>query len=611
MWISRIRVTGGFLSNLDMRLAPGLNVIIGPRGAGKTTLLELLRHALGVRHADDSRDARQDKLVGTLLGAGEVILDLRTSDRELRVVVDASGAGRSEGTSRAALVLGQNELEHIASSAESRLALIDLRASTVPPASSSLDRAAQITRQLAEIRAERETLVDQLKQRVSLVADRQELMAQEAALLARGSASLTTERAKLTAREDELRELEQWSVQSHRYAEQLVVVYDEIAALQERIDGLVTDGMPPEFIKQGSSDLDRLRDALKASGQFSESLSLTLVRIAEANQQREMQLRLEAAPIRSRLDEAEKGLGEVTARLRNIEGQLGRLELIQGEVELIERQYRQLSHIREDAVAGSELEQEARYRARLGVADAVSSLLEGRVQVTIEHLANADHFRQLLNDLLHGSGLQYRAISENISRTILPRTLVEMIEASDVEGLSRSAEIPESRAARVISQLDDEKHLFELMRVQLEDRADFFLQDGSTRKGVEMLSTGQKCAVTLPIALTEHSRALLLDQPEDHLDNAYLVSTIVGALRDRTSSGAQTIVATHNANIPVLGEAEVVASMNSDGKRGYVTKVGRFSAPMIVDDITDLMEGGVEAFRRRARFYEANSSDFR
>ena len=59
MWISRIRVTGGYLHGLDVTLSRGLNVIVGPRGAGKTAFLELLRHAVGAQHADRSPDAER------------------------------------------------------------------------------------------------------------------------------------------------------------------------------------------------------------------------------------------------------------------------------------------------------------------------------------------------------------------------------------------------------------------------------------------------------------------------------------------------------------------------------------------------------------------------
>lgn len=142
-----------------------------------------------------------------------------------------------------------------------------------------------------------------------------------------------------------------------------------------------------------------------------------------------------------------------------------------------------------------------------------------------------------------------------------------------------------------------------LAEATLDDRVDFRLIDGAVQKSVEDLSTGQKCAVTLPIVLTEGSRILILDQPEDHLDNAYLVKNIITSLTMREQRNAQTIVATHNANIPVLGSAELVLSLESDGTRGFIANLGSFEEQPIVETITGLMEGGREAFLRRADFY--------
>jgi ABC-type bacteriocin/lantibiotic exporter with double-glycine peptidase domain len=118
-----------------------------------------------------------------------------------------------------------------------------------------------------------------------------------------------------------------------------------------------------------------------------------------------------------------------------------------------------------------------------------------------------------------------------------------------------------------------------------------------------MLSTGQRCSLVLPLLLSEQQRTLILDQPEDHLDNAYLVDNTVMKLRSR-SRHAQTIVVTHNANIPVLGNADQVVALQSDGRRGYVFEVGPLNSPRIVDAITSLMEGGSEAFSLRASFYQ-------
>jgi hypothetical protein len=58
---------------------------------------------------------------------------------------------------------------------------------------------------------------------------------------------------------------------------------------------------------------------------------------------------------------------------------------------------------------------------------------------------------------------------------------------------------------------------------------------------------------------------------------------------------------THNANIPVLGEADLVVVMNSDGKRGYIEKTG--SLDECRSEIIDLLEGGEEAFELRRKRY--------
>lgn len=103
--------------------------------------------------------------------------------------------------------------------------------------------------------------------------------------------------------------------------------------------------------------------------------------------------------------------------------------------------------------------------------------------------------------------------------------------------------------------------------------------------------------------MSERDRSLILDQPEDHLDNAFLVSNVVNGLVGRTLGGAQTIVATHNANIPVLGAADKVIVLHSDGTTGAVDVQGPFDVPDVVDRITRIMEGGREAFARRSYFY--------
>jgi hypothetical protein len=93
-----------------------------------------------------------------------------------------------------------------------------------------------------------------------------------------------------------------------------------------------------------------------------------------------------------------------------------------------------------------------------------------------------------------------------------------------------------------------------------------------------------------------------MDQPEDHLDNGFVVETVVKAIQSRPADD-QLIVASHNANIPVLGEASRVVVLESDGQTGGVASADELDADDSVEAITRIMEGGREAFQLRGAFY--------
>ncbi len=183
--------------------------------------------------------------------------------------------------------------------------------------------------------------------------------------------------------------------------------------------------------------------------------------------------------------------------------------------------------------------------------------------------------------------------------------LVEKVENQDAAGLAELVDIPIDRAQAVISYLFD-RDLTALLVAPVEDAADLRLLDGTGYKAAANLSIGQRCTAVLPILLRSRSDVLIVDQPEDHLDNAFVSGALVSTLRKR-SLDAQFIFASHNANIPVLGEADRIIHMDSDGKRGFVRHQGPLDDPASVRAVTDVMEGGEEAFRRRAAFYASHA----
>lgn len=120
-------------------------------------------------------------------------------------------------------------------------------------------------------------------------------------------------------------------------------------------------------------------------------------------------------------------------------------------------------------------------------------------------------------------------------------------------------------------------------------------------KDASELSRGQKCTALLPLLLARRRTPLVIDQPEDNLDNHFIFRTVVGSIR-QLKERRQMIFITHNANIPVLAEADMIVVMGADGNTGRVEKVGTLDECQ--QEIIDLLEGGKEAFERRRLRYE-------
>jgi chromosome segregation protein len=95
---------------------------------------------------------------------------------------------------------------------------------------------------------------------------------------------------------------------------------------------------------------------------------------------------------------------------------------------------------------------------------------------------------------------------------------------------------------------------------------------------------------------------LIVDQPEDSLDNKFVYDEVVRLLR-REKEKRQFIVATHNANIPVLGDAELILALEAAGERGWVEQSDSIDNSDVQEAVKKILEGGKEAFERRREKY--------
>lgn len=116
------------------------------------------------------------------------------------------------------------------------------------------------------------------------------------------------------------------------------------------------------------------------------------------------------------------------------------------------------------------------------------------------------------------------------------------------------------------------------------------------------LSDGQKNTAVLVLLLAQAGGPLVIDQPEDELDSNFVYRELIPMLR-RVKNSRQIIVATHNANLPVNGDAELVYALEARDGHGCVLGQGGLDKSEVTNAILDIMEGSEEAFRKRREKY--------
>ncbi|HPY75047.1 MAG TPA: hypothetical protein PLB63_06505 [Planctomycetota bacterium] len=126
-------------------------------------------------------------------------------------------------------------------------------------------------------------------------------------------------------------------------------------------------------------------------------------------------------------------------------------------------------------------------------------------------------------------------------------------------------------------------------------------------KPLENYSIGQRASALLLLILNQQdSDVIIIDQPEDDLDNQVIYKEVIKTIKEKKQH-MQFIFATHNANIPVLGDAEMVISTkdeSGDDNKKISVESGSIDCPTIQRNIIEIMEGGEEAFKNRKIIYD-------
>lgn len=132
--------------------------------------------------------------------------------------------------------------------------------------------------------------------------------------------------------------------------------------------------------------------------------------------------------------------------------------------------------------------------------------------------------------------------------------------------------------------------------------------NGTMMRDVELLSLGQKVVAVLTFLFeygkyTNDNTPLVIDQPEDNLDNQYIYKNLVQSLR-QIKNNRQIIIVTHSSTIVTNADAEQVIVLESDNDKGWIEKSGYLSNKTIMRHIVNYLEGGEPSFNHKMNMYK-------
>jgi len=616
--VSSLRVTGGFLGGVVLELADGLNCLIGGRGTGKTTALELLRFGLGLMpdpKAHPQRYRAIEALVKANLGGGRLSIELRTrtgmrytAERgaaEAVQIVNEAGTAVPVSLDRdqifGADVFSQNQIEEIASNPAAQLALLDR---FVEGETQAIARELELVqRQLDQMSVDLRRLdaeIDDLSARASELPVIEERLKGVAQAGGPDAAKINAAHAARAARAREAQVAAQLAAAVHRAASDTTAAATAFRAqVEAQLDRTVRAGASGDLFAALEADVQAFDRALAAAAASIGGAAAT----ADAAIKRHHATLLERhavqeADYRKVISEFEEEGGRAAERVA-LQGNLAEAVTAAKQKQARDTQRQDLRAKRGELLAQMSELRDRRFAARKRVAERLTQQLSS-IRVTVAQAADSQSYRDLIARALKGSAIKQNVAAERLAEVFLPIELARAVVNGDIAMVAERTGFDDERSRKVCDALRADGCAYEIESVDLEDVPRIELLDGGTYKQSPNLSTGQRCTTILPILLVQSERPLLIDQPEDNLDNAFIYDTVVQALRAAKGT-RQVIFVTHNPNIPVLGEADRVFVFESDGQHARVRRVGNVDD--CKEDIETILEGGREAFlQRKARY---------
>jgi recombinational DNA repair ATPase RecF len=608
-WIEAIHIEGGFLQDTWLEFSPECNMFIAVKGSGKTSVLECLRFALGVKIPTSKTDQVTRHLQHILGPSGRVQVMMTRKDGQQILVerkvnepfmsLSFEHGEPSQVTDLHAFgfdaqILGWGEIEEAANDSAIRRRYLDEIAGS---------------ESIQEFDNTISNLQVQLQQQHNL-----------AHLDFKTYESLSRQVAELQRKKTKLKQLQ--DAQIIEMLQEYELVAAQVTSFQRTVQALdgsdqrATQNLSglyqPASIEPLRQNSPLLAELSAAVGSF-DSLGVTLqtkgVEIAQSIQGILVTLR----------EQLTQTISAKQAFDEKFEQAKGKLDPEQRQ--LLD-QHRQVAD-ETSALPGlisEHLAKQQAIRDRLQSLHQICNMLAGEVekrtrtrQAAVETLSVK--LEQHSVRLALQPHLLHRLTEVGNSRPVANQRFQNLVisQGSGVwqRGLEKlyfeaQQETNETQFKKIVSDLFEESDMQEFVGLIQDDdlHIEFEPHKGTGFKPINNLSAGQRCTAIFPILLNVGHGPLIVDQPEDNLDNRYISNEIAPALV-REKEIRQLMFTSHNANLVVLSDCENIIAFESDGNHGYVADQGFLatSSSSIKEHVLGILDGGRKALEQRTLKY--------
>ncbi|MCK5149207.1 histidinol-phosphatase [bacterium] len=595
-YIKSITFEGGLLDEINIGFSPELNNFIGIRGSGKSSILEILRYTLGISLGNQASDREyKNNLIEYVLKSGGkvVVTVVNEHKKEYRIekiygqkedIYDNNGrvdAPSVDTVFQKPVYFGQKDLSN---------KNIDFEADLVKNLIGNKleDIQSRINRKIDEI----ENIVSSFKKLDNLDELKRDIK------VSKDKAEYQLKIYKEKGVEGKLRLQSRFDLDESKFKESI----NEISNLKKELESLIND-----YTLYFNQSIFESEENKKI---FLEADNLFKKVVIEFNKLNAIKLNIakyEAgfADIFIKLNEKKESLKEDFAKIKreidipnlspdnflklNRQVETSKLKLI----EIDKAENKRIEFITTLNNKISELNS-LWYKEYQILEKEVSRINEydSSLSISVEYKGRSDKFFEKLQQIFKETGIR------NATYSAIQSTYKDFVEIyRDLENLNANLNISESLLAEFKKRFND--NILELITFRVENS--FIINYYG--KPLKDHSLGQRAtALILFLLAQKETNVLIIDQPEDDLDNQTIYEDVIKAVKSLKGK-MQFIFATHNANIPVLGDSEKIISCKYFEDEIDIHG-GTIDNQKTQTQIVTIMEGGKEAFNRRKNIYE-------